>query len=79
MWRRYVRDPEAVASSLQHVWPLLQAIVENFRGKSSAIERVVRCPRYALKTAGASHPYTLKRVQADLTSYILSGWFKCGE
>lgn len=56
MRRRFVRDPEAVASALQQVWPLLEAIIEDFRGKSSAVERIVRCPRYALKTAGASHP-----------------------
>ncbi|CAL8471497.1 g11039 [Coccomyxa elongata] len=68
---RYVRDPEAVASSLQHVWPLLQAITEKFRGRSSAIERVVRCPRYALKTAGKSAAGLLPTL-----TETLPGWFE---
>ncbi|BDA46876.1 Transportin-3 [Coccomyxa sp. Obi] len=68
---RYVRDPDAVASALQQVWPLLHAIIEDFRGKSSAIERVVRCPRYALKTAGKSAAGLL-----PMLTETLPGWFE---
>lgn len=62
VWRRYVADPEAVAGALQQVWPLLQTIIELFRANSRATERLARCPRYALRTAGAP-------LETILTSY----------
>ncbi len=51
---RYVGDPEGVAAALQRVWPLLSAIIEHLRGSTRATERIARCPRYALRTAGGA-------------------------
>ena len=54
--RRYVRDPEAMTQALQQVWPLLEKGFTRHKGNMRAIERYARCPRYALRSAGAHLP-----------------------
>lgn len=50
--RRYVNDAGAVTDALAQIWPMLElALQQNIRS-ASAIERLCRTPRYALKTAG---------------------------
>jgi hypothetical protein len=54
---RHVSDPVLVAKALQQVWPLLRAVIDCFHGDYNAIEHLARCPRNALRTAGAAIPF----------------------
>ena len=52
MQSRYVNDAGAVTEALPKVWPLVEAGLQLFIQNPTAVERICRSPRYALRTAG---------------------------
>ncbi len=49
---RYVNDSGAISEALIQIWPLVEAALQLFSTDSTAVERICRTPRYALRTAG---------------------------
>ena len=52
---RYVKDPSAVTEALIQVWPMLEAALQQNIRSATAVERLCRAPRYALRCAPHQH------------------------
>lgn len=63
---RHVNDPEVIVRALAGVWRLMDAALTAYSGDASAIERLCKLPRYALRTSGAAAAPLLQPLLATL-------------